>query len=372
MNTDETFSSNKHLKAERSQIAFSVSLLVWRLSEHCQVSENRNITVEFCGQALLRLISDAASGCRVYELLSIKRPAEVLHYVWATLPGSDLEPAISVRRNFDAEASAAGFSQPMGAVCSLSFLALNRCFWLDIEGTEKIAKDWFAFKQSRSWKTYVTALFNAVQVAQQRLQGVDDALLRFEMEKIALGQHYLDFEPTLERFGDLTNLELLVEDIPADVRALILQLAAQDNVRSVSLPFQDYLLWRGLLAIQQRRVTEDFLDPSEALKLNGPDSGIPWINNFWYRSDLQWGGEIHIPYEGFCSGDIFVFPNGFGFDAEYAKIASTLSAAAFGPNWMAYEKSCKYFLTKAMGQGELLSASRMVIGDWVLYTAKDL
>lgn len=356
--------------AELSQIDVPANLMVWQ--ERAQGAEHKQIVVAFDCAPLLRLINDASQGCRVYELLSIARPADLLHYLWATLPDNDSPQALEVRERFDDTVKETVFSQPMGEACSLGFLALDKCFYLDIEDTEQTDRDWFAFKQSKPWRAHVSLLFAAVRVAQQRLREIDDALIRFEVEQVALGQHYLDFEPRLERFGDLTGLALPVDDIPADLRKMILSLAAQDNVQSVSVPFQDYALWRGLVNVQRQRLNGSGCAPQDAFRLNGPDSGITWVNSFWYRADLHWGGEVHIPYEGCCGGDVFVFPRGFGLDSKYAKIAPTLSAAVFGPNYWAYEKFCMYFLTKAVGLGEIESAHRKVFGDWVLYTAKDL
>jgi hypothetical protein len=157
---------------------------------------------------------------------------------------------------------------------------------------------------------------------------------------------------------------------PQDILDLIVRLAKQENVHSVSCPFTDYWLWRELVTEQVKRSLAKQLSPELALALYGPDSGIPFVHDQFCRVDREWGGDIHIPYEGVCSADLFIQPHWFGFDVDYARIAPTLSQAVFGVNAEACEKSCTYLLTPWLKLGEFASAKRTVVGDWVLYGPK--
>jgi len=62
--------------------------------------------------------------------------------------------------------------------------------------------------------------------------------------------------------------------LTAALKALILSLATQDDIHSISCPFNDFDLWRGLLQEQVRRSQASGLAPQEALCLIGPSSGI--------------------------------------------------------------------------------------------------
>lgn len=113
------------------------------------------------------------------------------------------------------------------------------------------------------------------------------------------------------------------------IREVVWDLARRPDVRSISCALRDFELWEGLLKLQVARGTAAQVAPQEALRLMGPDSGIPGITAVYcgledgdevpivypdaqgrIASDL-WGGEIHIPYEGACSGDVYIPPKGF-------------------------------------------------------------
>lgn len=169
---------------------------------------------------------------------------------------------------------------------------------------------------------------------------------------------------------DLRLTKLTQSKSPQGLLDLIVHLAKQENVHSVSCPFTDYGLWRELVTEQVKRSLAQGVHPELALALYGPDDGIPLVHDQFCRIDREWGGDIHIPYEGVCSADLFIQPRWFGFDVDYARIAPTLSQAVFGVHAEAYEKSCTYLLTPWLKLGELASAKRTVVGDWVLYGPK--
>lgn len=156
--------------------------------------------------------------------------------------------------------------------------------------------------------------------------------------------------------------------VPDDLYELILELAKRPDVRSVSCPFQDFSLWRELVAEQVRRSHAMGLAPQEAFRLNGPDSGIPLVSDESNRKDVEWGGEIHIPYEGVCGGDVFIQPHWFGFRQEQARLALTLSQAVFGDFALDGYKTCNYLLTRWKKLGEIACAKRIEVGDWLLYS----
>ena len=110
------------------------------------------------------------------------------------------------------------------------------------------------------------------------------------------------------------------------------------------------------------------LAPQEAFRLNGPDSGIPLVSDESTRKDVEWGGEIHIPYEGVCGGDVFIQPHWFGFSPEQARLAPTLSEAVFGDFALNGYKTCNYLLTRWKDLGEIACAKRIEVGDWLLYS----
>jgi hypothetical protein len=165
--------------------------------------------------------------------------------------------------------------------------------------------------------------------------------------------------------------------LTAALKALILSLATQDDIHSISCPFNDFDLWRGLLQEQVRRSQASGLAPQEALCLIGPSSGIRGVTPEILGDDEgvlppepdpvtgnyaphRWGGELHVPYEGTTGADLFIVP-----DWHYL-----FPERLIPPNpklhWVTYGKKCNYLLTNR-DLGELVCATRATYEDWVLY-----
>lgn len=142
--------------------------------------------------------------------------------------------------------------------------------------------------------------------------------------------------------------------IPKPVFDTILELIQREDVHSVSCPFDDYALWRKLIEEQVRRAEATGKPLQKALCLCGPDSDLPNV------PIDDWGGEVHIPYEGTCGADLFILPSWHRFVAEKVRDGGKL-------RW-AVGKACHHILL-CDDHGELACATRRVIGDWTLYTS---
>jgi len=141
---------------------------------------------------------------------------------------------------------------------------------------------------------------------------------------------------------------------PDPVRAKILDLIQRDDVRSVSCPFDDPDIWRALVAEQIKRVTGTPCEPQDAFTLSGPE----------YLDDVpieEWGGTVHLPFEGMCGGDLVVLPTWRNVFPDRAEKTGRLSTAV--------QACCHYVLTPR-DFGEWSFATRTHVGDWILYTSK--
>ncbi len=345
-----------------------------RVGYPSQLSKDRTFIIRVDAGPLARLIEDAGKGQRMYELLSIERPGDILHYLWVKIPDRSSSQAEYVVRQRNAFVDNL-FRDPIGDVCELGFVEFDKCYPLLGDDTTPDADLWRKYVNTEAWRQYPTELMTWVRRAQDALKQCNDYLVQHEIALMRRGQHHLDFSPKVPRFCDREPSEETVAQMPASEQLptalfdLIVNLAQKPDVSSVSCPFQDYWLWRELVAEQIRRCEEMGVEPQKALSLNGPDSGIPTVSSYWHRTDLEWGGEIHIPYEGTCGGDLFIHPKWFGFAPDNARTAPTLSQAVFGNAGLAGIKTCKYLLTPLKKLGEIASATRAEVGDWVLYSA---
>lgn len=87
----------------------------------------------------------------------------------------------------------------------------------------------------------------------------------------------------------------------------------------------------------------------------GPDGGMGEV------PFEEWGGRVHVPYEGMCAGDLVLLPLWRKFFAEDAEETGRLSTAA---------RLCCHYLLSPRDFGELSFATRTPVGDWVLYQSK--
>jgi len=166
-------------------------------------------------------------------------------------------------------------------------------------------------------------------------------------------------------------------DIPDELRELVLSMARRSDVNSVSCQFYDFRLWEGLLAEQVRRVQLSGKPPKDAFFLCGPDSGIPGVARLhpgledmpqeeWFTGgtlEEKMGGDIHIPCEGVCGADFFVYPSWRKIYPE----AWTKDGAEL--DWATSRKECNHLLIDR-DLGETGCATRIMPSDgWWLYSS---
>jgi len=166
-------------------------------------------------------------------------------------------------------------------------------------------------------------------------------------------------------------------DISDELRDFILSMARRDDVNSVSCQFHDFRLWKGLLAEQARRATLSDKSPRDAFFLCGPDSGIHGVAKHhaglegippdkWFTGgtlEEKMGGDIHIPYEGVCGADFFVYPD---WRRVYPEAWKKKGAEL---DWATAMKPCNYLLIDR-DLGDPVCATRTSpVAGWWLYSS---
>lgn len=113
-----------------------------------------------------------------------------------------------------------------------------------------------------------------------------------------------------------------------ELRQVILDLARQPDIHSLSCPFKNYDLWNALIEEQIWRSKATGLPYQEAFCLCAPDSGIDGMQQYDYVSE-KWpfhtppiGSDVHTSWEGVCGGDLSSF------------LPGAASGRAMGPNRM--------------------------------------
>ncbi|MEI2635817.1 MAG: Sir2 family NAD-dependent protein deacetylase [Methylotenera sp.] len=325
------------------------SYVAWR-NKH-----SSKIVVDIDARPLVSLVEAALYGSRVYELMSIHRPGDILHYLWVSFVELDdalmksLKESVDYKHRYEFDIKEAWAGLP--------FIYFDEKFFLQGDDTEPSDFAWRKHIDNESWYQKLSSLYQLVCNLQQRLRGLDDFLLQNEVRLIDDKKHRRDFFSTVKRSCTLDCTDFSVDAKSAEFFKVVAQLIAQEDVRSVSCPFGGLNIWRILVTEQVTRSQRLNLPLQEALHLYGPDSGLK-------RLPEDWGGEVRIPYESMFDGDVVFLPGWRVFHNEYAgadgSLAKTLNM-----------KDCRYlFVPKSRGLGELGCATREEIGEWVLYSQK--
>lgn len=316
------------------------------------LDDNCHFVLGLNARPLAVLFDEALCGSRVYELMTISRPADLFNYLY--LDFVDIHPKIlKYVQNYS---SPGGRHDVMPFLGGLAFPKFDRCFHWDSEGVPSFWRCWLKHRDSDFWKLKLQALLALTKKVQNRLRQVDDFLLRNEISLIDQNTHRKDFLVEVVRISKMENTIGLTTSLPVDLYGTIVSLVKENKVDSVSCPLNDYALWRFLVEEQLRRAQTIGQEPRDAFFLSGSDSGINCVPK-------DWGGDVHIPYEGATSADLFIMPEWHNFRPELAGKGGSLHQASF-------TKALHYMLTQK-DFGELECAIRTQIGEWILYENKE-
>lgn len=242
-------------------------------------------------------------------------------------------------------------SQPVGAgeyhfsKLYLADVGTERCDWSNED--VDFFKSWLSEESAQRWlrESYgqlVEALKSTKTTLPESLKGILDA--------------DDDDYPSV-------NLKKPEEKLPDSVISLIGELIKRDNVHSVSCSFNNSQAWRLLVEEQVRRGSLTGIPLQKAFTLCGPDGGFSF-------DPVDWGGDVHIPYEGACMGDLFVLPEWRNLFIEKAnKKGERATLGDYATYWADPQvgHSCHYLLLQR-DMGELSCAHRKIVGDgWFLY-----
>lgn len=256
----------------------------------------------------------------------------------------DIDQAISILYHRPKEGTPYP-GEPYLSGITVNAIGTDRCDWsqADIESF----RQWLATDNTQQWlrtayDNIIEVIRNSKSVLPENLKGIMD-----------------DEDENYPVFGTGAR----EEELPESVVTLIGELIKRDNVQSVSCPFNNSKVWRLLVDEQVCRAKLTGLPNQKAFALSGPDGGLACIPS-------EWGGDVHIPYEGACMGDLFVLPEWRNLFIDKAnKKGERAALGDYIAYWNDPERgdSCHYLLMPR-DIGELSCAHRQIVGDgWFLY-----
>lgn len=293
------------------------------------------------------LIDTANYGNRVYELMSIKRPGDLIFYIYVYFINIEDKVLQHLNRyaTFNAFTCAEGLSL---YECDQRFNGYN-------DESESFEKIWCHHRKKNYWNALLEKLLTLVKAVQFRIRDIDDDyLIQHEINLLDKFKHRLDYVATIPRPISFSTGIKNSED--QNIIELIAELIKSDKVNSVSCPLKDFVLWRLLVEEQIRRSKNSSKQLQQAFYLSTDDIGF---RNIEFEN---WGGYVHIPYEGCTGGDLFIYPSWRRLNTLHEGKHVTFKSVTTG-------KPCHYLLLEN-DYGEIEGANRTIFGKWVLYESK--
>lgn len=330
----------------------------------CHGKPWRAHVIEIDWQPVIPLIEAAQTGERLYEFMTLSRPGDLLRYAKVHLVdvGERTLGFIESRRRARHD-----YGPAQNGDC-MFFLDFEWSYWSSESAWQHWGSDpdtlgWNVLREQPLWRELLGARLKVVRVLQERVRGLTgDFLLQHELGLIDRGEHRRDFWSKREEIPRRVKRATDPSDAaPAGVAEVLCALACHPAIRSMSLPFTDYGLWRALVAAQVRRSLSENLPPNEALHLGGAEADA------WAQEAEDWGGEIKGPHRPDMF-DVFVLPTWHGWFRDRAVAAKSARAGSYvsGPG------KCSKVLIVNHDLGEFETEDRIECDGWFIYRVKGL
>lgn len=329
----------------------------------CHSTPWRDNVIEIEWLLLAALAEAAATGERLYEFMSLSRPGDLLRYARVHLVdvGDRTLALIQSRRR-----SLRDYDVVRNGDC-LSFLDFEWSHWVSGSawqywGSDLAIQHWNHLRTRSFWREHLGGLWQLVRLLQARIRGMNaDVLLQHEIGLMDQGEHRRDYWSKREQLPNpFPCSRLRTNFVPPGLAELLCALARHPGIRSMSLPFTDYYLWRDLIKEQVLRSLAEGVPPNDALYLGGAEADA------WAEEAADWGGEIKGP-RNLDPYDVFVLPDWHAWSREQAVATGSARAGSgcFGP-----PKCSKVFIVKH-DLGEFETETRISCDGWFVYRAKD-
>ncbi|MCP8899273.1 hypothetical protein [Gilvimarinus xylanilyticus] len=217
---------------------------------------NGSITVN--AKALRYLVEDAKVGIRVFELLSIARPGELLNYLLLSFDESNPSLLANIKSSLKQYSSGLYTEvRDQNQNLYLPLTALDKRFGLELSSSSDLHRDW---QNSRTltpfWNDYLTDLFQLIKAEQNSIYKSPDPLIRAEISLIEAIAHPQQFVRALDRQPILRTNQPYIR-MPESLVERLIELVDQYSIQSVSAEEGGYVFWHELLKRQISLGTEN-------------------------------------------------------------------------------------------------------------------
>jgi hypothetical protein len=228
-----------------------LSVDIAKLSER-GLNEEKPFVVGVDARPIAVLLLSAARANRVYELMSISRPGDLLNYFWITW--INLGPdVIRQIKGYQRKPDQRTYLKPETPLEELPFRDVDRCFYWQSDDTTNEAGQWCVVRDKGFWRDRMGLFFPLVQDAQQALRSSTDPLVKREIAMIDNGSHPLLYLYEVERKAKLDGVPPDSCIFPPSLMAFISDKLQSGAIHSVSCGENNYPLWKMLVAEQVMR-----------------------------------------------------------------------------------------------------------------------
>lgn len=307
---------------------------------------------------LLPLLDAAPESVGLYELQSIRRVGDLLHYIDANWSSSSqtvkdmlAERAEALRRHTWQHRSDTSEQLPL--------LQFQRLFSDDPDESHPLDNLWRGAQHhatNNPWLPWLYGVLELIQVAQQRLAASHDPLVSAQLRLIHAGRHPSDTLPYISR-GQMVPVQTR-DSMPDALIQRLVELIENLEIRAVASGKGDIRWWQVLYRLQLKRMHDTGKPAQEALQLSASSSGTP-------LEPANWGGDIHISYEGMQILELTVLPDWRRFDSETFLETGSLRdglTKGFPPG-----PECRVLVTQS-DLGLLPGLEREQYSDWFIYS----
>ena len=240
--------------------------------------------------ALAVLVEDALAGLRIYELMMIRRPGDILKYLWVRF---DEVPDRVIERRQSRFIRLPEYQRwPEGMIPFEEFSGMF--FWAG-DDTEEEDECWLGYRASETFCHFTESTFATVRQIQEELRAAGNVLTCHELGMIDQLTHPLDFNARppcdLTKIGYVSKAKPQLSPAYYGVLAAVLD---EEPLQKIAFRGRgDFQTLRWLCAAQRRRANAIGGLPREAMQ----------IHTLMYFVDVShWGCEVAFFDEGIGPG----------------------------------------------------------------------
>ena len=313
------------------------------------------LDVSVNAKALKLLIEGALRGPRLYELIHLTRPGDILHYLWFDFDKMPSSYVKFLQGRIDSHCPWLFFdiNKNMG---SLPVLLADELYPYQYEDTDTETGYWLAFRADLAWMDLLNTYFAIVKQFQNVIRSSNNTLITRVLRQVDSGHHAYDYLAKIERHNEIVSPRLH-DQMTEKVICRIVTIVKEMNIETFAAEERGEGLWLALCELQLERAGRN----GTPLRMFSSDAGVPF-------DPLSIGCDIHVSCEGMVIGELTVLPTWREFNKYKAEENKSLQAGLGGYQFNEYPE-CRILISQ-IDFGVIKGFEKETIGNWYIYGSR--